>query len=171
MQLVNMQKEMQKQMNAIVSTPVNKEGKRLEASLGRNVEKVIKANMDALWARFQEENAKHEKLERDRTQQIMNLLMNCINKDFPAIFEKTLKKEIATVGPLVARVITPILEKSIASATTESFQVRKISKFVDISGSVWVSHWNEIFIYLDKSILINGAMIRNMKSIFIVHEV
>ncbi|GKV18851.1 hypothetical protein SLEP1_g29178 [Rubroshorea leprosula] len=121
-QLVNMQKEMQKQMNTIVSTPVNKEGKRLEASLGRSVEKVIKANMDALWARFQEENAKHEKLERDRTQQIINLLTNCINKDLPGIFEKTLKKEIATVGPVVARMITPILEKSIASAITESFQ-------------------------------------------------
>lgn len=69
-----MQKEMQKQMNAIVSAPINKEGKRLEVSLGRNVEKVVKANTDALWARFQDENAKHEKLERDRTQQITNLI-------------------------------------------------------------------------------------------------
>ncbi|XWS12990.1 hypothetical protein CRYUN_Cryun37aG0137100 [Craigia yunnanensis] len=121
-QLVSMQKEMQKQMNAIVSAPVNKEGKRLEASLGRSIEKVIKANTDALWARFQDENTKHEKLERDRTQQITNLIINCMCKDLPAMFEKSLKKEIATVGPVLARAITPTLEKSISSAITESFQ-------------------------------------------------
>ncbi|XWS15438.1 hypothetical protein CRYUN_Cryun34aG0000900 [Craigia yunnanensis] len=121
-QLVSVQKEMQKQMNAIVSAPVNKEGKRLEASLGRSIEKVIKANADALWARFQDENAKHEKLERDRMQQITNLITNCINKDLAAMFEKSLKKEIAAVGPVVARAISPTLERSISSAITESFQ-------------------------------------------------
>ncbi|XP_022723655.1 enhancer of mRNA-decapping protein 4-like isoform X4 [Durio zibethinus] len=121
-QLVSMQKEMQKQMNSIVSAPVNKEGKRLEASLGKSIEMVIKANTDALWARFQDENAKHEKLERDHMQQITNLITNCMNKDLPAMFEKSLKKEIATVGPLLARAITPTLEKSISSAITESFQ-------------------------------------------------
>ncbi|OMO64644.1 hypothetical protein COLO4_31961 [Corchorus olitorius] len=121
-QLVSMQKEMQKQMNVIVSAPINKEGKRLEASLGRSIEKVVKANMDALWARFQDEHAKHEKLERDRTQQITNLINNCVNKDLPAMFEKSLKKEIAAVGSIVARAITPTLEKSISSAITESFQ-------------------------------------------------
>ncbi|KAJ0017988.1 hypothetical protein Pint_09643 [Pistacia integerrima] len=121
-QLMNMQKEMQKQMNAVVSAPVTKEGKRLEASLGRSIEKVVKANTDALWARFQEENAKHEKLERDRLQQITNLITNSINKDLPAMFEKTLKKEIAAVGPAAARAISPTLEKSISSAITESFQ-------------------------------------------------
>ncbi|XP_038712127.1 enhancer of mRNA-decapping protein 4-like [Tripterygium wilfordii] len=121
-QLVNMQKEMQKQMNTMVSVPVNKEGKRLEASLGRSVEKVVKANADALWARFQEDNAKHEKLERDRTQQIINLITNSINKDLPATFERTLKKELASVGPAVSRAITPSLEKCVNTAITESFQ-------------------------------------------------
>ncbi|XP_044495760.1 enhancer of mRNA-decapping protein 4-like [Mangifera indica] len=121
-QLMNMQKEMQRQMNAVVSAPVTKEGKRLEAFLGRSIEKVVKANMDALWARFQEEIAKQEKLERDRMQQITNLITNSINKDLPAVFEKILKKEIAAVGPAVARAISPTLEKSISSAITESFQ-------------------------------------------------
>ncbi|MBA0767283.1 hypothetical protein Gotri_016187 [Gossypium trilobum] len=119
---LSMQKEMQKQMNTIVSAPVNKEGKRLEASLGRSIEKAVKANTDALWARFQDENAKQEKLERDCMQQITNLITNCLNKDLPAMFEKSLKKEIAAVGPVVARAISPILEKSISSAITESFQ-------------------------------------------------
>lgn len=129
LQLINMQKEMQKQMNTVVSGPVTKEGKRLESSLGRSIEKIVKANTDALWARFQEENAKHEKLERDRMQQITNLITNSINKDLPAVFEKTLKKEIAGVGPAVTRTISPTLEKSITSAITETFQVI-ISKLI-----------------------------------------
>ncbi|KAF2282628.1 hypothetical protein GH714_039523 [Hevea brasiliensis] len=109
-------------MTTMISVPVSKEGKRLEASLGRSIEKVVKANTDALWARFQEENTKHEKLERDRMQQLTNLITNCVNKDLPGTLEKTLKKEISAVGPAVARAITPILEKSISSAITESFQ-------------------------------------------------
>ncbi|CAN0890940.1 Varicose-related protein [Linum grandiflorum] len=121
-QLMNMQKEMQKQMNSMISVPVSKEGKRLEASLGRSVEKVVKANTDALWARFQEENAKREKLERERNQQLTNLMTNFINKDFPSALEKVLKKEVTAVGPAVARAISPVLEKTILSAIAESFQ-------------------------------------------------
>uniref|UniRef100_A0A6N2K0X9 Uncharacterized protein n=1 Tax=Salix viminalis TaxID=40686 RepID=A0A6N2K0X9_SALVM len=121
-QLLNMQKEMQKQMNTMISVPVSKEGKRLEVSLGRSIEKIIRANTDALWARFQEENTKHEKLEKDRIQQLTNLITNCINKDLPTALEKTLKKETTAIGPAVARAITPILEKSISLAITESFQ-------------------------------------------------
>ena len=37
LQLVSMQKELQKQMNVMVSVPVTKEGKRLEGSLGRGL--------------------------------------------------------------------------------------------------------------------------------------
>ncbi|KAE8731016.1 hypothetical protein F3Y22_tig00002841pilonHSYRG00179 [Hibiscus syriacus] len=107
----------QKQMNAIVSAQVNKEGKRLEESLGRSIEKAVKANTDALWARVQDENARQEKLERDQMQQIKNLLTNCINKYLPAMYEKSLKKEIIAVGPVVARTIIPTLEKSISSAS------------------------------------------------------
>ncbi|XP_037495241.1 enhancer of mRNA-decapping protein 4 isoform X2 [Jatropha curcas] len=121
-QLLSTQKDMQKQMNMMISVPISKEGKRLEASLGRSIEKVVKANTDALWARFQEENTKHEKLERERMQLLTNLITNCVNKDLPSTLEKTLKKEIAAVGPAVARAITPTLEKSISSAITESFQ-------------------------------------------------
>ncbi|XP_062088020.1 enhancer of mRNA-decapping protein 4-like [Humulus lupulus] len=121
-QLIGTQKELQKQMNVMVSGPVTKEGKRLEGSLSRCMEKVVKANSDALWARFQEENGKQEKLERDRTQQLTNLITNSINKDLPTMLEKTFKKEIASIGPGLARSITQITEKAISSAITESFQ-------------------------------------------------
>ena len=118
-----MQKEMQKQMTMMVAVPVTKEGRRLEASLGRSMEKAVKANSDALWARFQEENAKQEKFVRERTQQIIGLITNCINKDLPAMVEKTVKKELAVVGPAIARSISPSIEKTASAAITEAFQV------------------------------------------------
>ncbi|KAG4381306.1 hypothetical protein GLYMA_15G122400v4 [Glycine max] len=121
-QLLSMHKEMQKQMNAMVSAPVTKEGKRLEGSLGRNMEKVVKAHTDALWARLQEENAKQEKLERDRTQQITNLISNYVNKDMVSILEKIIKKEISSIGTTITRSISQVIEKTISSAITESFQ-------------------------------------------------
>ncbi|XP_028117050.1 enhancer of mRNA-decapping protein 4-like [Camellia sinensis] len=121
-QLTTMQKEMQKQMSVMVTVLVTKEGKRLETALGRSMEKAVKANTDALWAHFQEENAKQEKLVRERTQQITSLITNCINKDLPAMVEKTVKKELAAVGPAVARAISPAIEKTISTAITEAFQ-------------------------------------------------
>ncbi|KAK4278233.1 hypothetical protein QN277_016104 [Acacia crassicarpa] len=121
-QLLTMQKEMQKQMTMMVAVPVTKEGRRLEAALGRIMEKAVKANTDALWARIQEENAKNEKLSRDRVQQITNSISNLMNKDMLVIWEKSVKKEMAAVGPAVARAISPAIEKTISSAIAESFQ-------------------------------------------------
>lgn len=121
--MVATQKEMQKQISTSVAVPVNKEGKRLETSLGRSMEKIVKANYDAMWARLQEESAKHEKLERDRVQQITNLITNCMSKDLPALMEKSLKKELSSVVPNITRSVTTVLEKTIASSIAESFQV------------------------------------------------
>ncbi|XP_019418924.1 PREDICTED: enhancer of mRNA-decapping protein 4-like isoform X1 [Lupinus angustifolius] len=121
-QLLSMQKEMQKQMNVIVSAPVTKEGRRLEGSLGRSMEKVVKANTDALWARLQEENAKQEKLELDRTQQITNLISDYVNKDMTTVLEKIIKKEISSIGSTVARSVSQSVEKTVSSAIMESFQ-------------------------------------------------
>ncbi|KAL0000384.1 hypothetical protein SO802_014165 [Lithocarpus litseifolius] len=120
-QLMAMQKEAQKQMTTMVSVPVSKECKKLETNLGRSMEKAVKANTDALWARLQEENAKNEKLLRDRTQQVTSL-MNNFMKDMPVMLEKAVKKEMAAVGPAVVRSITPAIEKTISSAIAESFQ-------------------------------------------------
>eukprot|EP01018_Ginkgo_biloba_P025568 Gb_04906 [translate_table: standard] len=121
-QLITMQKELQKQMTVMVSVPVAKEGKRMEAALGQRMEKVVKAHVDAMWARIQEENAKREKSERERVQQLTALLSNSINKDLPATLERVLKKEIASLGPAVARLVTPSLEKSISTAINDAFQ-------------------------------------------------
>lgn len=118
-----MQKELQKQISVMVAVPVNKEGKRVEASLGKNMEKSVKANSDALWARFQEENAKQEKLLRERTQQILNLVTNSLTKELPVVLEKMVKKEIAAVGPAVSRTLTTAIEKTVSTAIAEAFQV------------------------------------------------
>lgn len=120
-QLITMQKELQKQMSVMVAVPVTKEGKRIETVLGQRLEKVVKAHMDAMWARFQEENAKREKAERERVQQLTSLL-NSISKDIPTTLERVLKKEIGSLGPSVARLVTPTLEKTISTAINDSFQ-------------------------------------------------
>lgn len=130
-QLLGSQKDMQKQLSMMVAVPVTKEGRRLEAALGKNTEKFIKANTDALWARFQEENVKQEKASRDRTLQITNMITNSINKDLPAMVEKAVKKEFAAVGQAVARSITPAIEKAVSAAITESFQKGVADKAVN----------------------------------------
>ncbi|XVF79510.1 hypothetical protein PTKIN_Ptkin14bG0228800 [Pterospermum kingtungense] len=121
-QLITTQKEMQKQMSNIVNLPVTIEGRRLEAALGRSIDKAIKANTDALWARFQEENAKNEKFLRELTHQITSFITNFMNKDLVVMLDKAVKKELTGVGPAVIRTITPSIEKTVTSAITESFQ-------------------------------------------------
>eukprot|EP01018_Ginkgo_biloba_P006544 Gb_36346 [translate_table: standard] len=117
-QLITMQKELQKQMTVTVTVPVVKEGKRMEAALGQRMEKLLKAQIDAMWARIQEENAKRERAER----QLTALLSNSLNKELPATLERLLKKEITTLGPAVARLVTPSVEKTISIAINEAFQ-------------------------------------------------
>ncbi|KAL7103295.1 hypothetical protein ACP275_08G170900 [Erythranthe tilingii] len=121
-QVVSMQKEMQKQMATTIADPVTKESKRLEAALGKSMEKAVKANADALWARIQEENAKQDKAVRERMQQLTNTITNCLNKDLPVIIEKSVKRELAAVVQSVARAIIPNIEKTISTSITESFQ-------------------------------------------------
>lgn len=130
---------MQKQMAPMAAVPVTKEGKRLEAALGRSMEKAVKANADALWARIQEENAKQEKAIRERMQQLTSMISNCLNKDLPVIIEKTVKRELAAVGQSVTRTITPVIEKTVTTSITETFQVSIYSylslHYVDLSNT------------------------------------
>jgi len=118
---------MQKQMTMTVTVPVTKEGRRLEAALGRSMEKAVKSNADALWARIQEENAKNEKLLRDRFQHVIGLITNFMNKDLPAVLEKTVKKEMTSVAQALVRSMSPAIEKTLSSTIAESFQVRTLS--------------------------------------------
>lgn len=114
---------MQKQMADMIAVPVTKESKRLEATLGYNMEKIIKANADALWARFQEENAKQENAAWERMQQLTNMISNCLNKELPSIIEKSVRREMMALGQSVARTITPAIEKMISTSIAECFQV------------------------------------------------
>ncbi|OWM85917.1 hypothetical protein CDL15_Pgr012167 [Punica granatum] len=111
---------MQEKLNQIMAMQ-KEEGRRLETSLAQTMEKIVEANSDALWARFQEEN-KNEKLLQDRVLQRINILANFMNKDLPATIERIVKREVATVQTNVLRAITPAIEKTIVSAITESFQ-------------------------------------------------
>ena len=122
-QLIGMQKDMEKQLSTMIPASVAKESKKLETSLGRSMEKSIKAHIDTFWVRLQEENTKREKADRERMQQLVTLITNSINKDIPANLEKSLKKEISSLGPVVARAITPIIQKCLASAVSDSVQV------------------------------------------------
>ena len=55
-------------------------------------------------------------------QQLKNLITNFVSKELPVIFERTLKKEITALGQVVARAVTPIVEKTISSVIAESVQ-------------------------------------------------
>ncbi|KAI3755948.1 hypothetical protein L1987_55758 [Smallanthus sonchifolius] len=118
--LVN-QKEIQKQIPGMVAVPVTKEGRRIEAAIGKSMEKTYKTNSDALWAHTQEEFTKQEKSSRDQSQQIFGLVTNGY-KDLLAALEKMLKKETSALVPAVVRSVTPVIEKTVSTAITEAFQ-------------------------------------------------
>jgi enhancer of mRNA-decapping protein 4 len=120
-QVLSNQKEIQKQIPTMVAATVTKEGRKIEAAIGKSMEKSYKANSDAVWARTQEEFAKQEKSNRDRNQQVSNLVTNGY-KDLHATFEKMLKKETSALVASVVRSITPIIEKTMSTAITEAFQ-------------------------------------------------
>nr|AAM91544.1 unknown protein [Arabidopsis thaliana] len=138
-QVMASQKEMQRQLSNAATGPIGKESKRLEVALGRMIEKSSKSNADALWARIQEETVKNEKALRDHAQQIVNATTNFMSKELNAMFEKTIKKELAAIGPALARSVVPVIEKTVSSAITESFQrgigdkaVNQLDKSVNI---------------------------------------
>jgi enhancer of mRNA-decapping protein 4 len=117
-----MQAELQKQMTVSVSVPVGKEGKRLEVAMGQRMEKVLKAHVDAMWARLAEENAKREKAEKERLQQITTLLNNFFSKEMPAVIERGMKKEFLALIPTISQAILPPIQKAISTGISESFQ-------------------------------------------------
>ncbi|KAJ3694750.1 hypothetical protein LUZ60_000127 [Juncus effusus] len=153
-QLITTQKDMQKQMTSLTTGgPLTKEFKRIESSLGRTLDKTIKSSTDALWARLLEENAKHEKAEKERMQQLTNLITGSIGKELPAMVERAMKKEIQALGPVVARAVSPVVEKTVASVVAEAVQKGVSDKVVN---------------QLDKSVSskLEGAVARQIQSQF-----
>lgn len=126
------QKELQKQIAVLVAVSITKEGKRIEAAIGKNMEKILKANSDASWARSQEEFAKLEKSNRDGNQQVSTSASNG-HKELLTATEKLLKKELAAVVPAVVRSVTQVVEKAVSTdvstAVSEAFQVNLTFKF------------------------------------------
>lgn len=121
-QLLAIQKELQKQMTMAVAITVAKEVMQLETGLGQRMENMLKAHMDALWARIQEDSTNHEKLEQEQVQQLATLFSNCLNRDLPANLERAVKKELSSLGHSVAHLISPSIEKSIVLAANDAFQ-------------------------------------------------
>eukprot|EP00252_Welwitschia_mirabilis_P021119 TRINITY_DN5321_c0_g1_i1.p1 TRINITY_DN5321_c0_g1~~TRINITY_DN5321_c0_g1_i1.p1 ORF type:complete len:1265 (-),score=309.02 TRINITY_DN5321_c0_g1_i1:127-3921(-) len=133
-QLSNMQ-ELQKQMIMSISVPVTKEGKKIEAVLGQRMEATFRAQVDALWAKMQEENAKHERSER----QLTTTLNNAINKELPATLERLVKKEIGNLVPSVGRIVSQSLEKTITSAVNDALQKGINDKIVPMLEKIFVT--------------------------------
>ncbi|KAH7285370.1 hypothetical protein KP509_33G025800 [Ceratopteris richardii] len=121
-QLLAMQRDFQKQLQLMQAVPVAKELKRVEVVIGQRMEKVLKAHMDALWARLQEDFSKREKVEREQMQHLSSFLSNYLNKDLVSALERALKKELSTIGSSVARLVAPNVDKSITMAVMEAFQ-------------------------------------------------
>ncbi|PWA98957.1 WD40 repeat-containing protein [Artemisia annua] len=127
--LIN-QKEILKQIPVLLTVPITKEGRRIEAAIAKSMEKACKVNADAQWARTQEEFSKQEKSNRDRYQQVSSLVTNGY-KEVLATWEKMLKKETAVLVSSVMRSITPIIEKTVSTAILEAFQRRVGDKAVN----------------------------------------
>ncbi|GJR26830.1 WD40 repeat-containing protein [Tanacetum coccineum] len=118
--LIN-QKEILKQIPVLLTVPLTKEGRRIEAAIAKSMEKAYKANTDAQWARTREEFSKQEKSNRDRNQQVSSLVTNGY-KELLATWEKMLKRETTALVSSVVRSITPIIEKAVSNAILEAIQ-------------------------------------------------
>lgn len=121
-QVLAIQRELQKQMTVLTAASLSKETKRLEGAFGQRMEKIVKANVDAMWARIGDEKGKREKQDRDRAQQFSTFISNFISKDMPAALERVLKKEIASLGPTITQFLLQPLQKSVSTGATETFQ-------------------------------------------------
>ena len=95
----------------------------VQGALAQRIEKVLKANVDSVWARLAEENAKREKQDRERTQQVTNILNTFMTKDVPIALERGLKKEFLALGSTFANSVVPPLHKALSSTVTDIFQV------------------------------------------------
>ncbi|KAF5773984.1 putative transcription factor WD40-like family [Helianthus annuus] len=129
-QVLTNQKEIQKQIPGMVAASITKECRRIEAAIGKTMEKTYKTSSDALWARTQEEFTKLEKSNRERSQQLSGLVTNGY-KDLPAAFEKMLKKETSALAPAIVRLLSPVIEKTVSTAITEAFQRGVADKLVN----------------------------------------
>lgn len=109
------------------------------------MEKVLKAHVDAMWARVAEESAKREKAERERVQQVNTILNNLVSRDMPFALERGFKKEFGALGPTVTQAVLPPLQKAISTAVTETFQVI-FSTFASVHS--FGANQNRVFAYL-----------------------
>lgn len=90
----------------------------------------MKANMDAMLARVNDENVRREKQDIDRAQQVSTLLNNLLDKDMPIALECGLK-ELSGVGPKISQTLLLPLQKSLLTGVAEALQVCPMTIFVN----------------------------------------
>jgi enhancer of mRNA-decapping protein 4 len=101
-----------------------------EGVLGQRLEKLMKANVDSVWVRLAEENAKREKQDRERMLQITSLLTDFAAKDLPAALELGLKKEVAAIGANIVQTLVVPVQNAVSAALTECFQVNPCYQWI-----------------------------------------
>lgn len=92
----------------------------------------MKANVDSIWVRLAEENAKREKQERERMLQLTSILNDYSAKDLPAALELGLKKEVAAIGAAISQTLVVPVQNAVTAALTECFQVAYSSSPVNV---------------------------------------
>ncbi|GFZ22006.1 transducin/WD40 repeat-like superfamily protein [Actinidia rufa] len=88
------QKEMQKQMT-VITVPVTKEGRRVEAALGRSVEKVVKANSELLKNQCLQ---LLQKLSREECDKVVNPPEILVNSKLEATVARPIQAQFQTSG-------------------------------------------------------------------------
>ncbi|XP_004308489.1 PREDICTED: uncharacterized protein LOC101311713 [Fragaria vesca subsp. vesca] len=113
-QLIDMQRELQKQMT-IMEMAVEQKLNNFQEELKEEMTKAVEAEIDALCDQLGEEISK----------QLTGLINYFVSKDFQVIIEEMVKKESADVGQAVVRLFTPAIEKCQATidlAISDYFQ-------------------------------------------------
>nr|GEX89864.1 hypothetical protein [Tanacetum cinerariifolium] len=140
-QVILDQKEIQKQIPVVAAVQITKEGKRIEAAIGKSMEKIHKANFDANWARSQEEFAKQEKSNQERHQQAfqrgvgdkaVNQLEKTVNSKLEATVSRQIQTQFQTSGK---QALQEALRLSMEASVVPAFEMSCKTMFEQVDAT------------------------------------
>ena len=124
----------QKDFNRQLTSPIMKEGKRLEASLTKSMDKTAKANADIAIAKLQDEAAKKERSDRDRERTEREKAQAAV----VAAVVAAVQSEVASgVGASVSSAVQRSVQKDVGPAVTSKVVPAveaAVNKAVQVSG-------------------------------------